>query len=98
MQQGFRHFRERHPGIEALLRRLLLNYIVEWRTMPYTMDDFIREVRDEFIPNLTTDQMKQFARLLPPDVRLEGLAPEERLKGLGDEELRRLKDLLAKRT
>lgn len=71
--------------------------------MPYTIEEFIRESRENILNHLTLEESRKLVerlppaerlRDLPPEERLRGLPPEERLRGLSPEELRRLKDLL----
>lgn len=53
--------------------------------MAYTMEEFIREARQQFLQELTPEE-----RLAV----LNQLSPEERLRGLGPEDLRKLQDYL----
>ena len=47
--------------------------------MPYTMEDFKRDAKEEFLKTLTPEER---LKGLPPEERLKGLPPEERFKGL----------------
>ena len=71
--------------------------------MAYTMEEFIREARQQFLQELTPAERLAVLEQLPPEEvikhltpeqRLRGLGPEERLRGLGPEELRQLQDYL----
>ena len=52
--------------------------------MPYTMEDFRRELKQEVLKTLTPEERLEG---LPPEKRLEGLSPEKRLEGLSPEEI-----------
>lgn len=52
--------------------------------MPYTMEDFKRDAKEEFLKTLTLEER---LKGLPSDELLKRLAPEERLKGLPPDEL-----------
>jgi len=70
---------------------LFNKYQSEGVVMPYTMEDFQREVKEEFLGSLTEEDLERLLKGLKPAKRLKGLKPEERLKGLKPEE--RLKGL-----
>jgi len=56
--------------------------------MPYTVEDYKRELKEEVLASITLDEL---LKRLSPEERLKGLPPEERLKGLPPEEfLKRL--------
>ena len=63
-----------------MLDQVLTWYQQEGLDMPYTMEDFKRDVKEQLLKELT------------PEERLKGLPPEERLKDLpSDEVLKHLK-------
>lgn len=59
----------------SLVNALLGYYGLEGLAMPYTMEDFEREVEQRVLRKLT------------PKQRLEGLSPEQRLESLSREEI-----------
>ena len=58
-----------------MLKKLSENYAREGVVMPYTKQDFLREVTKEHLD------------LLTPDERVAGLSPNERVAGLSPDEL-----------
>ena len=85
IRHGAAHYRPRRPGTWELLRRLYVVHVLEDPSMAYTMEEFIREARQQFLQELTPEE-----RLAV----LNQLSPEERLRGLGPEDLRKLQDYL----
>ncbi len=75
---GARHYRQRSAETSTLLYRLFRGYQTEGLAMPYTMEDFRRDVKKEFLQELTPEERREI---------LERLSPEERLKGLPLEEI-----------
>lgn len=61
--------------------------------MPYTIEDYRREVARQFIHELTPEERleglpaKELASRLSPEERLAGLPAEERLAGLSAEQI-----------
>ncbi len=53
--------------------------------MPYTMEDYQRDVARRYLEQLPHDELLQ---RLSPEERVKGLSLEERLKGLSPEEIR----------
>jgi len=74
VQYGQGHYGQRSPNTSSLLQGLLMRYQQEGIPMPYTMEDYRREVREEVLSQLT------------PEERLEGLSANERLAGLSTNE------------
>lgn len=72
---GSARYRDRPSDASSLLKLLYLNYQEEG-IMPYTKQEFWRDVTKEHLDTLT------------PDERLSGMSPDERLAGLPEEELR----------
>ena len=64
--------------VSGILNKLFNKYQSEGVVMPYTMEDFQREVKEEFLGSLTGEDLERL---------LKGLKPEERLKGLKLEEI-----------
>jgi hypothetical protein len=63
------------PEVSTILNELLEKYQQEGLPMPYTMQDFLRDVTLEHLDRLS------------PEERLKGLSTEERLAGLPKEEV-----------
>ncbi len=94
IRHGAKYYRPRRPGTWDLLYRLYLIHVLEDPSMANTIEEFIRETRQQFLHSLTPEERQAVLDQLPPEERLRGLGPEERLRGLGPEELRRLQDYL----
>jgi hypothetical protein len=71
------HYRRRSAETSSLIQHLLIRYQHEGLVMPYTMEDFRREVRKEVVESLTADELKQLLQKLPAKERLEGLSKAE---------------------
>jgi hypothetical protein len=85
---GATHYQQHTPDGSAIFNQLYQRYQLEGVPMPYTMEDFRRDVAREYLDLLSPQER---LKGLPPEERLKGLPPEERLKGLPPEEfLRRL--------
>lgn len=105
IRHGAAHYQRRRAETWDLLRRLYLTHVLEEPDMAYTMEEFIRETREQFLHTLTPEEQQAFLDQLPveqrlrglgPEERLRGLEPEERLRGLGPEELHKLQEYLKK--
>jgi Mg/Co/Ni transporter MgtE len=85
------------------VNQLFGEYRQEGLTMPYTMEDFRREValeyfqqltpreRREYFQQLTPRERREFLQQLTPEERreyLQQLTPEERLQGLSADEIK----------
>jgi hypothetical protein len=68
----------------SILNDLLEHYGLEGIPMPYTMQDFEREVEEKILRKLTPEQL--LARLTPEQL-LARLTPEQRVEGLTPEQL-----------
>jgi hypothetical protein len=75
---AFQRLQPRLQSYSSLVNELLEYYGLEGIAMPYTMEDFEREVGQKVLKKLT------------PEQRLEGLSPEELVKGLSPEQLQQL--------
>ena len=90
---GVREYQRRSPDSSTLIEELLKHYQKEGVSVPYTMEDFRRDFKKEFVEELTLEERlagldpEAVARSLPPEKRLKGLPPEERLKGLTPEQI-----------
>jgi hypothetical protein len=72
---AFQRLKPRLQSYSSLVNELLEYYGLEGIAMPYTMEEFEREVAEKVLKKLT------------PQQRLKGLSPEDRLEGLSPEEL-----------
>jgi len=77
-------FRRRKSELSTVLNQLFENYQQEGIPMPYTVEDFMRDVTLEHLDLLKADER---LRGLSSDERLRGLSSDERLKGLSPEEI-----------
>jgi hypothetical protein len=90
---AFQRLRPRSQGWSGILNDLLDYYGLEGIAMPYTMEDFEREVEEKILRKLTPERL--LARLsaeqrlagLSPEQLLAHLSPEQRLEGLSAEQL-----------
>jgi hypothetical protein len=84
VEYGAEHYHMRSRDTSTVVKKLFKLYRVEGLPVPYTMQDFMREVALEHLGELTAEE-----RLagLPPEQRLAGLPPEQRLAGLSAEEV-----------
>jgi len=83
VKYGQENFSRRCPETSSLLRQLLARYQQEGIPMPYTMEDYRRDLRKEVLEGLSPVERLEG---LSPVERLEGLSPEERLEGLSTQE------------
>jgi hypothetical protein len=81
---AFERLQPRLQSWSSLLNDLLAHYGLEGIAMPYTMEDFEREVQEGILRKLTPEQL--LARL-SPEQRLEGLSAEQLLSRLPREEI-----------
>jgi hypothetical protein len=94
---GFGHYRLRSETTSTLLYHLFKMYRKEGLMMPYTIEDFQRDIRRGILQDLTPEERRKALEGLTPAERrevLEGLTPAERrevLEGLSPEE--RVEDL-----
>jgi hypothetical protein len=72
---AFQRLGPRLHSWSSILNHLLNSYGLEGMTMPYTMEDFEREVEEKVLGKL------------PPEKLLARLTPEQRLQGLSVEQL-----------
>lgn len=88
IRYGAERYRQHSPDSSTLIQQLINKYIEEGVPMPYTMEDFRREVKEKVLRELTPEER---LKDLPPEERVKDLSPEERVKDLPAEE--RLKGL-----
>jgi hypothetical protein len=95
VQYGREQYLLPSADVSTLVNRLMAGYRQEGLIMPYTMDDFRKEVAREVLDQLTPEERlrglpaEERLRGLPAEERLRGLPAEERLRGLPVEELLR---------
>jgi hypothetical protein len=80
VRQGLRHYHRRSTASQDLLYRLILNRL-GLPAMTYTVEDFIRESREEFIADLTPEERRAIVNEMPFEERraiLNQLPFEER--------------------
>jgi hypothetical protein len=81
---AFQRLGPRLQSWSSILNHLLRYYGLEGMAMPYTMEDFEREVEENFLRKLTPEKL--LARLSPEQL-LAHLSPEQRLEGLSAEQV-----------
>lgn len=74
----------RNP-VSGIINKLFEKYQQEGVGMPYTMEDFQREVKDEVLESLTEEDVNRVLR---------GLKPEEILKALNPEVVEKIREYL----
>lgn len=87
------HYRQQSPDSSTLIQRLVDSYRTEGIAMPYTMEDFRKEIRKEVLEGLSLEERleglspQEIIKGLSPDALLKYLPPEEILKALPQEEI-----------
>jgi len=84
VQFGAANYKWRQPDKSGIINEFYKHYHVEGITMPYTWDDYYRQVTHEHLHWLTPEERLEG---LPAKERLKGLPVEERLKGLPPKEI-----------
>jgi hypothetical protein len=77
--------------VSGVINKLFKKYQTEGVAMPYTIEDFQREIKEEVLSSLTEDDIQRLMENLKPEDRLKGLKTEDLLKALKTED--RLKGL-----
>jgi len=91
------HYRWQQDDASTVINQLLEKYSLEGLEMPYTMEQFRKDIVKAHLHELDPDEVlsrfdaEKRLRGLSPEQRLKGLDPEQRLKGLDPEQ--RLKGL-----
>ena len=90
-------YRWRRSDLSRVMNQLLTTYRMEGFAMPYTVEDFLREDKEErkreLLAEMTLEDRlaglppEQILKKLTPEDRLAGLTPEQRLEGLTEEEI-----------
>jgi hypothetical protein len=77
VQYGASQYHTRQPDLSTIMNRLYASYKLEGVPMPYTIEDYKRDLKEETLSWLTLEE------------RLRGLTPEEILNVVSREELLR---------
>lgn len=102
VQYGVSNYHWRRNDVSTVMNDLFAFYQVEGLAMPYTVEDYKRDLKERALALLTPDELferlsledllkrlppEELLKQLPPEERLKGLPPEERLKGLTREQI-----------
>jgi len=71
----------------SLVNMLFRKYEMGGMIMPYTREDFQRDMKKEALQSLTDEDVERLLKGLKPEERLKGLHPKDRLKGLNPEDI-----------
>ncbi len=100
LEYGRQHCRIWSPQTSTLVADLFAGYHVEGLTMPYTMEEFIRQAEERLmqratvatrLKGLTPEEVLQTFRV---DQRLQGVSPEQMVETLTPEAREKLRKLL----
>ena len=80
---GAQHFRPRSPETSRFLLQLYERYRQEGTPMPFTKEQFIREVNQKIAKD--PEMIELVLKDLPIEKRLEGVSAEDLLRGLSPE-------------
>jgi len=92
---AFQRMQAKRAPWSALVNQLLTHYGLEGMAMPYTMEDFEREVLEEALQKATPEQRlaglspEQLVRHLSPEQLVQHLSPEQLVQCLSSEEIER---------
>jgi hypothetical protein len=87
---GAARYRWNSP-VSSIINKLFKKYQKEGMAiMPYTIEDYQREVKEEVLKSLTKEDIDHLLKELPPEDRLVGLKPEDLLRVLKPEDLLRM--------
>jgi hypothetical protein len=86
VQYGAEHYRVQSPNTSTIVNKVFKEYRMEGLPMPYSIEDFRREVAREVIDEMTSEERLEFVKRLSPAERLAGLPPEDRLAGMSPED------------
>jgi hypothetical protein len=82
---AMKHFGLNNHDMSTILSKISETYQIGGLNMPYTIEDFRREILEEAIEKIKTlpeEEQQRVLSHLPPKIRLEGLDPKDRLAGL----------------
>jgi hypothetical protein len=89
---GKENYSWQRPDLSTVINKLYSYYQLEGITMAYTVEDYVRETREEALSSLTPKQRvdglspSELLSALTPDERLSTLTPDERLSALMSQE------------
>ena len=83
---GAARYQWRTP-VSQIINKLFQKYRQEGVGMPYTIEDFQREVKEEVLESLSEEDIDRI---------LKGLKPEDRLRGLKPEDIKKIENHLKK--
>ncbi|MGE0084936.1 MAG: hypothetical protein AB7S75_11005 [Desulfococcaceae bacterium] len=86
---GAGHYQWKNP-VSTVIYQLFEKYGTGGVVMPYTIEDYQRDVKKEVMGYLTQEDIDELLKRLRPEDRLKGLKPEDRLRGLKPEDRLRL--------
>ena len=93
VQYGAAQYQWRRPDHSKAINKLFEHYLVEGIAMPYTWEDFEKDIKEEVLAKLTPEErleglpLEELLKRVSPEERLKGLPPEEFLKRLTKEEI-----------
>ncbi len=97
VKYGAEHYSFQSHDLSSIINDIFGEYRQEGLTMPYTVEDYLREKARDAIRDMSTEELREIAKRLPAKARLEGLSPNDRLEGLSEEEIASLEALLKSR-
>jgi len=74
-------------SVSGIINQLFKKYRKEGVDMPYTIEDFQRDLKEEVLNSLTEDDLDLLMKKVKPEDFLKRFKPEERLKGLSPKEI-----------
>ena len=105
VKYGVSRYRGKMNEMSSAIDRLLIRYKTERIIdMPYTIEDFRKEIKQDALKMMTPEEVvkafpaEEIFRAFPAEERLRGLPAEERLRGLSPEEIRAYLKKLPKKT
>ncbi len=88
---GAEHYRPRSIHTSSFMDQLARRYSQEGWNMPFTVEEFNRQLFDEFLREMPEEKKLEIAAGLPPEKRLAGLSLDDLLKALPPEAVAELK-------
>jgi hypothetical protein len=85
--------RQRNATSSTLIQQLLKHYGAEGLQVPYTIEDFLEDVKKETLEECTVEERlagltpQQIVQALSPQIFVQVLSAEDRLKGLSPEQV-----------
>jgi len=94
VRYGMEHYQARDAGLYNILNDLRQSYAMEGVEVPYTKEDYKREVARELFLKAPPADRREWLDQLPAEERLGRLSPDERLSGLSPEQIEAYLDKL----